>query len=664
MLSLALAACGGETAQTPSATSPAASPTAAAAPTAAISPAQQAQLEQLAAKPVVLLYGDQRWQPSAKQIGATASVDGSAIKVAVDQAALRSYLESIAPAIAQNAVNATVIYTNTELIVTPSTDGLAMDVDATASAATAALAQGQPAQVQITTKPAPAPVGVEAAEAAKAQAQAFLAQPLKLTIGGKDYPWDAETVGPLLSFTADGQKLKLSADRAALAERIALTAKRTEKPAKEPRVSWNGGDLKITAEGENGTRVDEAKAVDMIAAAIEGGSHSVTLPTTTSSPRVTSANLDTLGIKEVVATGKSDFTGSAKYRITNILAGMKLLNGILIGPGDEFSFNNTVGEIDESNGFVQGYAIIQNRTQLEFGGGICQDSTTVFRAAFWAGLPITERKEHTYYISWYNKYGLGSYGDGPGLDAAIFTGVQDLKFVNDTGHWLLMQATADPKQALAQVTLFGTKPNRTVTLTQEIVSKTPAITTPEYYPDPQQPVGTMKRTDTARGGMTIQVFRTITENGTERKPELFRTVFRPWPNKYAVNPADMGANGQPVFLSTTITPTATIDPNAQPTPDPNAQPTIDPALLTPPTTDPNAPAQPTADPNAQPQPTADPNAQPQPTADPNAQPQPTADPNAQPQPTADPNAQPQPTADPNAQPQPTADPNAQPPANG
>jgi vancomycin resistance protein YoaR len=91
----------------------------------------------------------------------------------------------------------------------------------------------------------------------------------------------------------------------------------------------------------------------------------------------------------------------------------------------------TVGEIDESNGFVKGYAIIQQRTQLEFGGGICQDSTTVFRAAFWAGLPITVTLGHSFYISRYDKYGP------TGMDSTIFTGGPDLKFLNDTGHWLL-----------------------------------------------------------------------------------------------------------------------------------------------------------------------------------------------------------------------------------
>jgi hypothetical protein len=157
------------------------------------------------------------------------------------------------------------------------------------------------------------------------------------------------------------------------------------------------------------------------------------------------------------------------------------------------------------------------------------------------------------------------------------------------------------------VELYGTKPDREVTLTHRIYDRKPAPGSPVFVADAKVPRGSIKQTDRARGGMTIDVYRIVTENGVEKEPELFRTRFRPWPNIYSVNPADLGPDGRPV-----ISPGSSPDPNAQPV-DPNAQP---------------------VDPNAQP---VDPNAQPQPV-DPNAQP---VDPNAQPQPV-DPNAQPQP----------------------
>jgi hypothetical protein len=160
-------------------------------------------------------------------------------------------------------------------------------------------------------------------------------------------------------------------------------------------------------------------------------------------------------------------------------------------------------------------------------------------------LPITERWGHSFYISWYNKYSLGAYGNGPGMDATIFTGGPDLKFVNDTGHWLLMQSSSDPISGLAQIAFYGTKLDRRVELSHRIYDQLPPISKPVYVADAKQPRGSVKQTDTARGGMTIDVYRTVIEDGVRRKPELFRTKFKPWPNIYAVNPADMGSDGRP-----------------------------------------------------------------------------------------------------------------------
>jgi hypothetical protein len=157
------------------------------------------------------------------------------------------------------------------------------------------------------------------------------------------------------------------------------------------------------------------------------------------------------------------------------------------------------------------------------------------------------------------------------LDATIFTGGPDLKFVNDTGSWLLIQTFSDPKTGLAEVALYGTKPDRQVYLTREVYNRIPAPTNPEFIPDPKQPRGWIKQSDTARGGMTIDVYRTVVENGVEKPPELFRTKFRAWANKYLVNPADMGPDGRPSIWSTTPEPPPPPAPEQQ-QPAPEAQP--------------------------------------------------------------------------------------------
>jgi vancomycin resistance protein YoaR len=119
------------------------------------------------------------------------------------------------------------------------------------------------------------------------------------------------------------------------------------------------------------------------------------------------------------------------------------------------------------------------------------------------------------------------------MDATIYTGVQDLKFRNDTGNWLLMEATVDQANQVLTVRLYGTRPNRTVTLrgpTIDNVVQPPAKSV--YVDDATVPAGTVKQTDVARRGMDIAVERIISENGVEQKPEVFFTRFKAWPNVF------------------------------------------------------------------------------------------------------------------------------------
>jgi hypothetical protein len=152
------------------------------------------------------------------------------------------------------------------------------------------------------------------------------------------------------------------------------------------------------------------------------------------------------------------------------------------------------------------------------------------------------------------------------MDATISTGGPDLKFVNDTGHWMLIQSWSNPKTGVAQVELYGTKPDRRVELTQRIYDRVPAPTNPVYVVDASQPAGTRKQTDTARGGMTIDIHRTIIDNGVRREPELFRTRFKAWPNIFTVNPADMGPDGQPLPLPQETQPEQPAPTTEQPAP--------------------------------------------------------------------------------------------------
>src|SRR5207247_4103729 len=130
------------------------------------------------------------------------------------------------------------------------------------------------------------------------------------------------------------------------------------------------------------------------------------------------------------------------------------------------------------------------------------------------------------HISWYNAFSFPTEA-GPGMDATIYTGVQDLKFMNDTGHWLLMEASADEDAQVLTVRLYGVKPNRIVSVKgPEIDRVVPPPDDPVVVTDDTLPAGTVKQTDHARKGMDIVVYRVISENGVQKPPESFFTRFK------------------------------------------------------------------------------------------------------------------------------------------
>lgn len=570
--------------------------------------ALERQFASFLAQPVTLTYGDQIWTPTLAELGVSLEIDRAVeqaylagrghdpftnlgevftvyrdglelpLHLTVDQAVMQAYLLSRAVQVERPASDARIALDGALIAVTPAAAGEQVLIDETLRELTTALQSLVPQTVALRTRAVAPRLSDGAVQAAREELARLLAGPITITVEGARTPivWTLEDLARLVRVERQagpaGDRLAVTVDRARLRTKLADLAERTAIPGRLPRVDWNGGDLRIFKEGVPGQQIDVAQAEEALLAALAAPAtaRAVTLPLSQESLPVTAANLDQLGITELLAVGRSDFSGSAAYRVTNIQAGMRLLHGVLVPPGAEFSFNDTIGRIDASNGFVEGYAIVQNRTQLEWGGGICQDSTTMFRAAFWAGLPITERWGHSFYISWYDKYGFGEYGNGPGMDATIFTGALDLKFLNDTGNWLLIQTLADPGQALAEVRIYGTSDGRKVSLIgPTITERIPAPTQPRYVPDPRRPRGSIRQSDKARGGMTIQFTRVIERDGQVIERRLFETKFKPWPNIYEVNPADLGPDGRPIPYQPTP------DPNATPAPDPNAPPPAD-----------------------------------------------------------------------------------------
>lgn len=163
-------------------------------------------------------------------------------------------------------------------------------------------------------------------------------------------------------------------------------------------------------------------------------------------------------IQEIIGTGHSTFTGSPTNRRFNIKVGAAALNGLLIKPGEEFSLVKVLGNVDASSGYLPELVIKGSKTVPEYGGGLCQIATTVFRTALQSGLPITERRNHSYRVVYY---------EPAGTDAAVYIPHPDMRFINDTGNYILIQARIEKNELYFD--FWGVKDGRQVTLTTPVV---------------------------------------------------------------------------------------------------------------------------------------------------------------------------------------------------
>lgn len=251
------------------------------------------------------------------------------------------------------------------------------------------------------------------------------------------------------------------------------------------------------------------------------------LPVKETPPKVTTEEVNDLGIKQLLGKGISYFSGSASERIHNITLLSARLNGTLVAPGEVFSMAATVGDISSATGYKQAYIIKDGRTVLGDGGGTCQPSTTLFRAALNAGLPIVERHQHAYRVSYYEQG-----GSQPGLDAAIFLPQVDLKFKNDTPAYILIQALVDHDKKMVGFEIYGTKDNRQVYISPVRVWDQTPPPPPLYQDDPTLPQGVIKQVDFAAWGAKAAFDYRITKDGEIVQERTFFSNFRPWQAVY------------------------------------------------------------------------------------------------------------------------------------
>lgn len=226
----------------------------------------------------------------------------------------------------------------------------------------------------------------------------------------------------------------------------------------------NQGNLAIIEKGTAGYRLDIDQSIKKISQSIQKigqeEAYQIALVVKYIEPVASEGNLDNLGIEGLIAQGESNFVGSPKNRVHNIEVATSKFHGLVIAPGEEFSFVENLGPVDASTGYKEELVIKKNETIKEFGGGVCQVSTTVFRAALNAGFKISERRNHAYPVQYYSPQGT---------DATIYIPSPDLKFINNTSRHVLIQAHREDYKLYFE--FYGTPDGRQVELVGPRVTK-------------------------------------------------------------------------------------------------------------------------------------------------------------------------------------------------
>jgi vancomycin resistance protein YoaR len=177
---------------------------------------------------------------------------------------------------------------------------------------------------------------------------------------------------------------------------------------------------------------------------------------TTTEPEISTDEVNDLGIREILGVGVSDFSGSPSNRIKNIRHGASKLDGILIAPDEEFSLIAALKPFTIADGYLAELVIKGDEIKPEVGGGLCQIGTTTFRAVMNSGLGVTQRRNHSLVVSYYND----PSNDNPGTDATIYDPAPDFKFLNDTGHHILLTTYVDASSGTLRFTFWGTNDGR------------------------------------------------------------------------------------------------------------------------------------------------------------------------------------------------------------
>ena len=436
-----------------------------------------------------------------------------------DPEKLGTVFEAVAAAVEVPPRDASVVIDGADGSVRPSVLGVALQKrEAEARLIRAFLAQTD-STVTVPLGSAPARVSDEAAQAALEVARAMMSAPVDVTFDDKSWTFSPEEIGTWISFRTPSETtsgtLEVFIDPEAASETVLPRVGTVGRAAKDASFKVSNGRVSIVPSQDGVGPNMESLALELSQVLQDPARpRSVALRTSRVQPKITTEDAQGMGIKERLSRYTTTFSASNRPRVNNIRTLADAIDGTLIAPGGTFSFNETVGPRTAEKGYQEAPAIVNGKLVPQLGGGICQVGTTFFNAVFESGLPVVQRRNHSYYIDHYPK----------GRDATVSWGGPDLKFRNDTDHWVLV--VTDHTSSSLTVALYGTDPGYDVKAeVGEWKNVRPFKT--ETVPDPKLPKGAKVVEDAGVTGRTITV-RRIVMRGTEIiRTDTFTSVYTP-----------------------------------------------------------------------------------------------------------------------------------------
>lgn len=385
-------------------------------------------------------------------------------------------------------------------------------------------------------------------------AQTILSRPLALTINSNsqdDYrAWniEPEELAPMLTFEKASQagqttlipQLKTDHIDAFLVD----LGQQIEISTENPRFIFNDDtqQLDLLTPGIEGLHIDHSATIFAVNEALQTGRSSVEIALVREKPQISDSAIGAdLSISELVHSESSYFFGSSEARVQNIETAASQFHGLLIPPYTTFSMAESMDEITLDNGYAEALIIYNGQTIEGVGGGVCQVSTTLFRAAFFAGFPITERHPHAYRVSYYEKTsGNSRNNDLAGLDATVYVPLIDLKFENDTPYWLLMETYINRSANRITWKFYSTWDGRSIQWQTSGPTNIEKPKKPLYNENRELDKGEIEQVEWEAEGADVRVDRTVYLDNNILFKDTFTTHYEPWRAIYEYGPGTSG----------------------------------------------------------------------------------------------------------------------------